>query len=182
MLCAKIRKIMKRINTDKAFSLVEILIVVCILGILAAIVAPNYTNATTQAKEAAAKKSLQILRTSIQRYAIQHNEIPPGYANGDAGSIPLGAYMVLQFTYPTNIMGQWSSSKSAEFCYGPYMNKFPTNPFNNKSDVFAFKDIPVSDEWTPANSTYGWLYVPQTKTMRINTFGTDSAGIDFQNY
>ncbi|RKY11715.1 MAG: hypothetical protein DRP65_03460, partial [Planctomycetota bacterium] len=48
----------------KAFSLVELLIVVAILGILAAIVVPEFQTYTQQAKEAAAKDNLRILRNA----------------------------------------------------------------------------------------------------------------------
>ena len=79
----RINQMKSTMKRENGFSLVEILIVVCILGILAAIVAPHYTKATTKAKEAAAKKILQILRTQIEKYTTEHNDVPPGYANGD---------------------------------------------------------------------------------------------------
>jgi general secretion pathway protein G len=69
---------------NKAFSLVELLIVVAILGILAAVVVPEYTNSSQRAKAAASRDNLRSLRNAIQLYAAQHNDVPPGYPNGDA--------------------------------------------------------------------------------------------------
>ncbi|GAH74356.1 unnamed protein product, partial [marine sediment metagenome] len=63
----------------KAFTLVEILIVVAILGILAAIVIPQFQAHSQEAKEAAAKDNLRILRNAIELYAVQHGGVPPGY-------------------------------------------------------------------------------------------------------
>jgi prepilin-type N-terminal cleavage/methylation domain-containing protein len=55
-----------------AFTLVEILIVTAILGILAAIVIPEFQAHATQAKEAAAKESLRMLREAIDRYTLDN--------------------------------------------------------------------------------------------------------------
>ena len=52
----------------KAFTLVEILIVVIILGILASIVVPNFSNASHQARENMLKKNLYMLRSQINVY------------------------------------------------------------------------------------------------------------------
>lgn len=51
---------------NKAFTLVEILIVVAILGILAALTLPIFQDHMTEAKEAAAKENLRLLRNAIQ--------------------------------------------------------------------------------------------------------------------
>jgi general secretion pathway protein G len=63
----------------KAFSLIELMIVVSILGIMAAIVAPLFRDNIQKTKEAAAKDSLRILRTAIEAYAAKNNGISPGY-------------------------------------------------------------------------------------------------------
>ncbi len=168
-------------NTKTGFSLVEILIVVCVLGILAAIVVPHYTNATTKANEAAAKTMLQTLREQIEIYTLKHNNVPPGYING-FGSEPLGVNMLMQFKHYTNIQSEWNSTKSAEYCYGPYIKKFSVNPFNDKWNVYVIETDPGSGDWPGASDTYGWLYYPPAKAIRLNTFGTDSAGKSFQSY
>ena len=51
---------------NKAFTLVEILIVVAILGILAALTLPIFQDHMTEAKEATAKENLRLLRNGIQ--------------------------------------------------------------------------------------------------------------------
>ena len=76
----------------KAFTLVEILIVVTILGILAAVVLPTFQGQTAIARESSVKDSLSTMRTQIEFYKMEHDGVPPGYANGN----PVGE-MLLEF-------------------------------------------------------------------------------------
>ncbi len=68
-------------RTRKGFTLVEILIVVVILGILAAIVIPQFTNASTEAKGANLKSNLQTVRAQLELYKLRNNDTPPTLAN-----------------------------------------------------------------------------------------------------
>ncbi|RKY21481.1 MAG: hypothetical protein DRP62_07940 [Planctomycetota bacterium] len=63
-------------KAKSGFTLVEILIVVVILGILAAIVIPQFTDASTEAKEASLKTNLQAIRSQIQLYKIKEGSLP----------------------------------------------------------------------------------------------------------
>lgn len=168
-------------RTIRAFTLVEILMVVCILGITAAIVVPQFSKSSVKAREAAAKKMLQTLRGQIELYTHQHNGFPPGFVNGYENA-PLGVYMVMQFRHYTNIRSQWETTKSAEYCYGPYLKQFPVNPFNERWDTYVLKTDPGDGDWPAASETYGWLYYPNTKSIRLNTFGKDSDEKSFQSY
>ena len=74
-------KIKTRVN--RAFTLIEILIVVVILGILAAIVIPQFTDASQQAMESSVVTQLQTLRSQIELHDIQwpltpFNPLVPG--------------------------------------------------------------------------------------------------------
>jgi general secretion pathway protein G len=60
----------------KGFTLVEILIVVVILGILAAIVIPQFTSASDEARLSSLTSDLQSLRAQIQLYHIRTNAYP----------------------------------------------------------------------------------------------------------
>ena len=58
-------------RVSRAFTLIEILIVVVILGILAAIVIPQFTDASQQAMESSVVTQLQTLRSQIELHDIQ---------------------------------------------------------------------------------------------------------------
>src|SRR6185503_18332404 len=62
----------------KGFTLIEILIVVIILGILAAIVIPQFTNASKEAKQSSLVTMVQSLRSQIALFKLQHNDYLPG--------------------------------------------------------------------------------------------------------
>lgn len=61
---------------NRAFTLVEILIVVIILGILAAIVVPQMSGATEEAAETATYHELQKIRNNIEVYQARNRELP----------------------------------------------------------------------------------------------------------
>jgi general secretion pathway protein G len=128
------------------FTLVEILIVVVILGILAAIVIPQFTEASTEAKLSSLCTDLQTLRSQIQLYKIQHNDNPPTFAN-----------FVDQMTEVSDINGAVPPVLSTT--YGPYLQKVPTNQFNTSSALEA---------WGTAGTTAGWEYDATDGSIRAN--------------
>src|SRR6202012_2734477 len=75
-------RIMFSQRVKKGFTLIEILIVVIILGILAAIVIPQFSNASTSAKSSNLASQLQTLRSQIQLYKLQHNDVIPKLVTG----------------------------------------------------------------------------------------------------
>ena len=114
-------------QAKRGFTLVEILIVVVILGILAAIVIPQFTQASTEAKVSSSLSTLQSLRSQVELYKIQHNDNCP---------------TLLLFP---NAMTLCSNSNAADYeertgtthPYGPYMQTIPLNPWNNSRTLAA---------------------------------------------
>ena len=67
----------------KAFTLIELLIVVAIIAILAAIAVPNFLEAQTRSKVARIKSDMRTYATAIESYAVDHNR-PPREAHAQA--------------------------------------------------------------------------------------------------
>ena len=112
-------------KAKKGFTLVEILIVVVILGILAAIVIPQFTSASTEARESALKSNLQAIRSQIELYKIQHlGDALPAEAGTQADFLADMTGCTLKDGTPCNIGDAGA--------LGPYMQKFPDNPFSQR--------------------------------------------------
>ena len=99
------------------FTLVEILIVVIILGILAAIVIPQFTNASEDARKSSLTSQLQTIRSQIELYKLEHRGDFPtsdGSATGD--------WEWDRLTLKTDADGATGSGS-----FGPYLQAKPVN-------------------------------------------------------
>ena len=132
-------------RNKKGFTLVEILIVVVILGILAAIVIPQFTDASTQSKVSSCQTTLTTLRSQIELYKIQHNDVPPAFAT----------FKTQMETY-SDATGTTGPAKTATLVYGPYIQMVPINPWNNSYTIGAGDVLGV-----------GWVYDDSTGDIHI---------------
>jgi prepilin-type N-terminal cleavage/methylation domain-containing protein len=164
----------------KAFSLVELMLVVAILGILGAIVFPTLQGHVISARESAAKDNLSKMRAQIQLYAVQHKGMRPGYVDGNP--VPT-ATMQMQLTGTTTETGQVSPSKvrSDPFLYGPYVRAIPENPFNDLSNIAYVLEATAFSAAVDGTSS-GWLYKKETGEFKLNWTGQDSKGVNFYDY
>jgi general secretion pathway protein G len=164
----------------KGFTLVELIIVVTILGIMAAIVIPTFQGNVATARESASKSNLMTIRTQIELYKLQHNGVPPGYVNGTGVDV---SALELQFTGTTTVTGLPSSNPvpSGPFLYGPYLKKIPKNPYNNLSTI-AYVAVATAFSAAVDGTSSGWLYKKETGEIAMNWTGTDSAGVAYCNY
>ncbi|MCA9155686.1 MAG: type II secretion system protein [Pirellulaceae bacterium] len=63
------------------FSLVELVVVIMILGILAAVAAPKLLNTSSAATDNSLRQSLSVVRDAIELYAAQNNGALPGQSD-----------------------------------------------------------------------------------------------------
>jgi len=66
----------KENDASRGFTLIELIIVIAIIGILAAVAMPNMQRAPKKAKEAVLKEDLYQIRSSIDQYLGDHGEYP----------------------------------------------------------------------------------------------------------
>ena len=101
-----------RPNTIRAFTLVEILIVVVILGILAATVVPSFANATEPTRQTTFITNMKDFAEAAQIYKVRNNEYP---ADTNTGDLPDGFDELIDprdWLGGTPIGGQWDTEET----------------------------------------------------------------------
>jgi general secretion pathway protein G len=152
---------MNRTN-NKGFTLVEILIVVIILGILAAIVIPQFTQASDDARASALSSDLQTLRSQCELYKFQHGDKYPWQITG----VTSDATFWTQLMSKTTITGATTGGT-----YGPYVQSKPGNAFVTTTGG-AYQTVSLTNT---ADGTCGWAI--DTTNHRIRPGDTAHSGL-----
>jgi len=166
----------------KGFTLVELLIVVIILAILAAIVVPQFASSTDDAKLSSLDTTLSNMRSAIDLYYQQHGNYPARVASSGApaactttvtgGAIDTQAAFLEQLAFYTNAAGQACKMRGTgnEFKFGPYLKKdaAPTNPITTVSTIAVGSTGNLGLESGVTNGTGGWLYDSKTGQFIAN--------------
>ena len=158
------------------FTLIEILIVVVILGILAAIVIPQFGNASREARQASLLTTVQTLRSQIALFRLQHNDFLPGAVPlAGSGATFDQAVFWAQLTTFTDAAGNTNGTRTAVFEKGPYMQQIPVNPLCPTTGLGD--DVQATADGAPATSVVGFIYDYQGGAGSGRIWGTDSTGL-----
>jgi len=157
-------------QTRKGFTLAEVLIVVVILGILAATVLPQFTSANNDAKESALVQDLQTFRSQFELFEFQHEGKAPAVVNDTFTNHMLKS---------SDVKGVTGAPGTKAF--GPYfVGQLPPNPFTGARDVKVIDsgiDAFEPDEAATGegNQKAGWIYSKGEGRLKANIKSTEKA-------
>jgi prepilin-type N-terminal cleavage/methylation domain-containing protein len=127
----------------KAFTLIELLIVVAIIAILAAIAVPNFLEAQTRAKVSRAKADIRSLVVGVESYFVDNNNYPEGTDNPNnypemitAYLQPLGlanGYYTFRSRGTNKLVGRDFANVTTPIAY---ITTVPTDPFAQQAAGF----------------------------------------------
>jgi len=164
----------------RAFTLVEIMIVVVLLGVLAAIVIPVMASSGNAAKGSALATDLSLLRRFMLVYKSHHLEVPPGYPDGDKTAAPTNDAFRNQAMLSSNALGETAAIGTAGYKYGPYLSKIPVNPFNGSE---AVQMLAIGEDFPEApDGKSGWICKPATGEIRPGNTDSDEGGKAYYDY
>jgi general secretion pathway protein G len=169
-----------RHSQQSAFTLIELLLVVVILGILAAVAIPQFSDSSGEAKASSLQTNLAVLRNAIEYYKANHKGTYPGYPVG--GGTPTEALFIAQLTLASKDTGATNAVGTAGFPYGPYIREsIPGNPANS-ANLSTVKVLADSDTWPAGDDSTGWIYQPKTGKIRANSAGAAPSGKNYSDF
>ena len=162
-----------KVSSKRGFTLVEILIVVVIMGILAAIVVPQFSQSSDDARFTSTVSNLQSVRGQVDLYRNQHEGRLPGGTTDSTDDTTFHDHLTL----PSNEGGVTGGFADPNFPYGPYIhNQLPANPFNGSRKVQNTATFGATAPGGDTTADPGWVYERTSGRFRINKTGNAPDG------
>ncbi len=153
-----------------AFSLVELVIVVVIIGMIAAIAVPRISGGAAASNESALKADLTALRNVIDQYAAEHNNTFPGAAvDGVGGTVNSALAFINQLTSFSNARGKVSSTADPGYRFGPSLRRIPPLPVGDNRNSMEVAIDTANSPPVVTTGPEGWVYNPLTGEIIANS-------------
>lgn len=157
----------KRSLHNRAFSLIELVIVIVIIGVLAAIAVPRLSRGATSAGENALAANLTAMRSAVELFYAEHGQTYPALAKFEDA-----------LTKYSNAAGTTFGDRDTAtgVIYGPYLRAVPPLPVGtNKGKTGAVATL---------GEDGGWVYDATKGTVKANCADgeVDSNGKKYNTY
>ena len=166
-------------------SLVELMVVIVIFGIVAALAIPSLTHAATSSVEEELRSDLATLRIAIELYFDDHGAYPG--ARDASSSAPAGsaAAFELQLTQVTNRDGHVNADNHEGRQFGPYLRRgIPPCPV--QSGARRSTVVLICGAAAPAGRSdtgdHGWVFNCDTGYIAANSDACDPSGARYDQY
>jgi len=150
----------RAVKREKGFTLIELMIVVAIIGILAALAVPKFAQLIEKAREAATKENFATIRSAVDIYYGDHEGVYPEYL--DASSAYDFSKYIADHVPPVKASHAGIGIGTVESPEGTAV-------------------IYTTDELINATGT-GWLYNFKDGKIFVNSSATDSKGTPYSTY
>ena len=136
---------LKRLSANRAFTLVELLIVIIIIAVLAAIAIPKFANSSQRSKDAALHADLKLYRNALELY------------KADTGAYPATLADLAATTAPANGVDATTGATkaiNASDWKGPYMQAVEPDPENGNAFTYSTTSPSVGVITSSAGAPY----------------------------
>jgi prepilin-type N-terminal cleavage/methylation domain-containing protein len=156
----------------RAFSLIELVIVIVILAVIGAIAIPKLSRGAAGAGDAALTQNLSILRSAMDTFNAEHPTTSLGVVAVDGPSV---IQCLTQCSDPTATT--FSPTRTSTCILGPYVKAMPAMPVGSNKN-----DASITVGAAPGTTGSGWLFTGYDFKCNDPSSDVDTSGSPYNGY